>query len=213
MIKIQRRTSMVCTLAALGALGVFLGPDGWLGFAFGPVGAVVLYALLWLLIANLAKHSDAIFPPDSSLAERLSWVSLVFVTLIFFHYLNFLQALAGLGAEADQISNPASRGFGINLGMLIFVWISVAGILRAQNRDSPELDERDLRIQNAAGRLANGLMASLMIGFVVLLALLPEHSGRWMRPLIVGNALVGLLIVRTLAENVHLVMRYRRERA
>ena len=213
MIKIQRRTSLICVLAALGAVGMFLGPDGWLGFDLGPVGAVVLYAALWLLIVNLARHSDAVFPPDSSLAERQGWVSLCFVTLIFFHFLSFLQALTGLGAMADQISNPTSRRFGVNLGMLIFVWISVAGILRSQNRDSVELDERDLRILNAAGRFANGLMASLMMGFVVLLALMPEQSRSWMRTLIVGNALVGLLIVRTLAENIYLVILYRRARA
>ena len=50
-----------------------------------------------------------------------------------------------------------------------------------------------------------------MMGFVVLLAFLPELSRSWMRPLIVGIALVGLLIARALAENIHVVIRYRRE--
>lgn len=213
MITIHRRTIVLCAMAALAAAGLLVGSAGWVGIDFGPVGAIVLYTALWLLLVYLAKHSDAAFPPDSSLAERQGWVSLLFVTLIALHFGAFLLALPGLGSVADQISNPASRKFGINVGMLIFVWISVAGVLRAQNREAVELDERDLRIQHAAGRFANGLMASLMMGTVVLLVLLPEQSHSWMRPLIVGNALLGLLITRTLTESICIVIQHRRERA
>jgi hypothetical protein len=55
--------------------------------------------------------------------------------------------------------------------MLIFGWILVAGVVRSQNPDPVELDERDLRIQHAAGRVANGLMAMLMLGVVAALAI------------------------------------------
>lgn len=54
-------------------------------------------------------------------------------------------------------------------------------------------------------------MAS-MIGLVVLLAWYPE-SRVFMRPLLVGNALIGLLIVRSLAEYGIAVTRYWRARA
>jgi hypothetical protein len=213
MTSIQRRIGLLAVMGAVGAAGMFLGPDGWFGIDLGPVGATVLYAALWLLLILLARHSEAAFPEDSSLAERQGWVNLVFVTLIFLHYLNFLLALPGLGAAADQISNPASRKFGINLGMVMVLWIAVAGVVRSKNRDAVELDERDMRIQHAAGRFASGLMASLMIGLVVMLATMPEHARGWMRPLIVGNALIGLLIARQLAESIYTVLRFRRERA
>jgi hypothetical protein len=52
-----------------------------------------------------------------------------------------------------------------------------------------------------------------MIGLVVMLATMPEHARGWMRPLIVGNALIGLLIARQLAESIYTVLRFRRERA
>jgi hypothetical protein len=74
-----------------------------------------------------------------------------------------------------------------------------------------QIDERDLRVQHAAGRVGSGLMAMLIIGLVAALALRPDYLAPWLRPLIVANALVGLLIAKTLTENVWIVLRYRRE--
>jgi hypothetical protein len=177
----------------------------------GPIGSAVLYAALWLFVIHLSKHSEAAFPADAPLAERQAWVAVVFVTLIALHWLNLVIALPGLGAVADQISNPASRPFAVNLGMLIFGWIVVAGVVRSGNREAVELDERDLRIQHAANRAGSGLMAVLIIGLIAALATQPELLAPWLRPLIIANALVGLLIAGTLTENVYIVVRYRRE--
>src|SRR5262245_12790400 len=116
MTSIQRRSWMLLSLAALGAAGMFLGPDGWLGIDIGPVGAAVLYAALWLFAIHLWRHADAAFPGDAPLAERQAWVAVAFVSLIAIHWLNFLLMLPDLGAVADQISNPASRRFAINVG-------------------------------------------------------------------------------------------------
>jgi hypothetical protein len=208
---LHRRTLLLLAVAALGAAGMFLESDTWFGIDVGMVGSAMLYAALWLFVIHLWKHSEAAFPADAPLAERQAWVSVVFVTLIYFHWLNFVRALPGLGAQADEISNPASRHFAINLGMLIFGWIVVGGIVRAGNREAVELDERDLRIQRAASRAGSGLLSVLIIGLISALAILPEHLGPWLRPLIVANVLVGLLIANTLTENVYAVIRYRRE--
>jgi hypothetical protein len=162
---------------------------------------------------HLSRHSDAVFPANAPLAERQAWVATGFVGLIALHYLNFLFALPSLGAEVDQISNSASRPFGVNLGVLMVGWIVVAGVVRSQNPDPVELDERDLRTQHAAGRVANGLMAALILGMVAALAIAPQIFEAWMRPLIVANLLIGLLIANTLTENVYVVVRYWRERA
>jgi hypothetical protein len=209
----HRRSWLLLCLAALGAAGMFLGPDGWLGIDIGPIGSAVLYAALWLLLIHLSMHSEEAFPADAPLAERQAWVAVVFVSLIALHWLNFVIALRGLGAEADQISNPASRPFGVNLGMLIVGWIVVASVLRSGNRDAVELDERDLRIQRAASRAGSGLMALLIVGLISALVTQPELLAPWLRPLIVANVLVGLLIANTLTENAYIVVRYRREHA
>jgi hypothetical protein len=213
MTSIHRRSWLLGSLAALGAAGMFLGPDGWLGIDIGPVGAAVLYAALWLLVIHLWKHGEAAFPADAPVAERQAWVAVAFISLITLHWLNFLMLLPGLGAAADQISNPASRRFAINAAMSIFAWIMVSGVVRSGNRDAVDLDERDLRIQHAANRAGSGLMAVLIIGLISALATLPGLFSPWLRPLSVANGLVGLLIAKTLTECAYIVVRYRREHA
>ena len=85
--------------------------------------------------------------------------------------------------------------------------------MRAGNRETVGLDERDLRIQHAADRAGSGLMALLIVALIAALATQPELLAPWLRPLIVANALIGLLIAKTLTENVYTVVRYRRGHA
>jgi len=211
MTSIQRRSWLLLSLAALGTVGMFLGPDGWLGIDIGPVGAAAVDAALWLFAIHLWKHQDAAFPADAPPAERLAWIAVAFVSLIAIHWLNFLLMLPDLGAATDQISNPAWRRFVFNACMFIFAWIMIAGAVRWGTHEAVELDERDLRIQNAAGRAGGGLTEGLIISIITALATQSEALAPWMRPFIVANALVGLLIVKMLAENVYIVVRYRRE--
>jgi hypothetical protein len=213
MTRTQRRAGLLCVLTALGAAGMFLGPGRVLGLDVGAFGGALLYGALLLFLIFVAHQADGVFFEDAALAEREAWVDAVFVALISCQFLGFLAALPGLGPLADQISNPVSRRFGMNLGMFMFGWILAGSVLRAHNREPVTLDERDLRIRHAAGRFANGLMSTMMIGLIVLLCSLPEQSRSWMRPLLVGNTLVGLLIARALAENIYRVVCYCRERA
>jgi hypothetical protein len=139
-------------------------------------------------------------------------VALVFVALIGLHVLNLLDALPELGAEADQLRNSATRPLWTNVGMLIFGWIVIASLLRRQDNGGVDLDERDLRIAHSASRFADGGTTLLVIGLVVALVALPEHSRTWLRPMIAANVLIALLLARTLVENIYTVLRYRRER-
>ena len=212
MTRIQRRVQVLLALAALGAAGMFLGGEGWLGIDFGPVGASVLYGALWVLVIHLARYAGQVFPEEWSPAEKQAWVALVFVALVSFNMINLLAALPSLGAAADQLRNSATRALWTNLGMLILGWIVVSGILRKQDAGSVERDERDLRIAHRAARIADGVMTLFIILLVVALAALPEQSRTWLRPLIAANVLIALLVVRTLVENIYTVLRYRRER-
>ncbi len=202
----------VVLVLALAAAGLFLGPNGW-RIDFGLIGGAPLYVALGLFIVYLSRHSKGVFPAEASLAERQGWVGFVFVTLIALHFLNFMAALPALGDQADLLSNTASRKFGGNLVLLIIVWTVTSRALRAQNPDGVELDERDLRIHHGAQRLGSGFMVVLIVGVVVLLAMFPDVLRPWLKPVIVGNALLGLLIASQLAEHVSLLLRYRRSRA
>jgi hypothetical protein len=212
MTRIQRRVQVLLALGALGAAGMILGGEGWLGIDFGPVAATLLYAALWVLVVSLAKHAGEVFPEEWSLAERQAWVGLVFVALIGSHMLNLLSALPDLGAEADRLRNSATRPLWTNLGLLFVGWIIVASMLRKQDAGGVELDERDLRVAHTAARFADGALTSLIVCLVVTLVALPEYSRTWLRPLIAANVLIALLLARALVENIYTVLRYRRER-
>ena len=213
MTKALRRTQVLLAVAALGAAGMFLGPDGWHGFDMGPVASAVLYAALWLFLVHLAKFSGEVFPEKWSQAEKQAWVATVFLALVSFHVANLLIALPDLGAEADQLRNSATRPLWLNLGMLIFGWIVIGSAVRRQDAGTVQLDERDLRVAHRASRFANAMLALLIVWLVVALVTLPEQSRTWLRPYIAANVLIALLIARTLLENIYTVWRYRRERA
>jgi len=213
MTRVQRLSLALLAMAALGAAGMFLGPDGWFGLDIGPIGSAVLYGAVWLFVIHQAKFAGEVFPEHWSPAEKQSWVALVFMALITLHMVNMLLALPGLGADADQVRNPATRALWLNLGLLIFGWIVIGTQLRKQDGAGIQVDERDLRIQHRAGRVADGTMALFIVWIIVALFALPEQSRTWLRPLIVANALIALLIARTLIENIYTVWRYRRERA
>jgi|KBSSwiStaDraftv2_1062776.scaffolds.fasta_scaffold50153_5 uncharacterized membrane protein len=213
MTKALRRTQVLLAVAALGAAGMFLGPDGWHGIDIGPVASAVLYAALWLFLVHLAKFSGEVFPEQWSQAEKQAWVATVFLALVSFHVANLLIALPDLGAEADQLRNSATRPLWLNLGMLIFGWIVIGSAVRRQDAGTVQLDERDLRVAHRASRFANAMLALLIVWLVVALVTLPEQSRTWLRPYIAANVLIALLIARTLLENIYTVWRYRRERA
>lgn len=212
MTRIQRRVQVLLALAALGAAGMFLGGEGWLGIDFGPVGASVLYVALWVFVIHLARYAGQVFPEEWSPTEKQAWVALVFVALVSFNMINLLAALPDLGAAADQLRNSATRPLWTNLGILMVGWIVIAGILRKQDAGGVERDERDLRIAHKAARIADGVMTLFIICLVVALVALPEQSRTWLRPLIAANVLIAMLIARTLVENIYTVLRYRRER-
>lgn len=210
---LQRRSGLLLCLAASGAIGMFLGPDGWLSIDTGPVGAVVLYAALLLLAVHLAKNPEDAFPSDAPPAERQAWVAIVFLLLVAIHWMVFVVGMPTLGAAADEISNPASRRFATKVVLLLIGWAVVAAVLRRRNVDGVELDERDLRIQCSASRTGSGLTALLIVLSIVALATQPDRLAPWLRPLIVANALLGLLVLGTLAENVSVILRYRLAKA
>jgi len=213
MTKALRRTQVLLAVAALGAAGMFLGPDGWHGIDIGPVASAVLYAALWLFLVHLAKFSGEVFPEQWSQAEKQAWVATIFLALVSFHVANLLIALPDLGADADRLRNSATRPLWLNLGMLIFGWIVIGSAVRRQDAGTVQLDERDLRVAHRASRFANAMLALLIVWLVVALVTLPEQSRTWLRPYIAANVLIALLIARTLLENIYTVWRYRRERA
>ena len=211
MLNVKHRTRILLVLALLGAAGMFFGPDDWFGMDIGPVGATVLYLVFLLFAIHLARNPELAFGAEVSPAERRGWVGLVFVTLIAVLFAKFLLVLPSLGAAADRLANGASIRFGIQLVILLIAWGVFGGLVSGRG-GGVDLDERDIRIQHFARRHANDAVCMIILACIIVLASYPDALRPWLRPLIVANALIGLLIANTLAEHILLVARYRRAR-
>jgi hypothetical protein len=180
-----RRTQALLGMAALGVAGMVLGLDMGHRIDTGSIGGALLYGALWLFVVHLAKFSTEVFADRWSPAEKQAAVGIAFLALISFHVAK----------------------------LLFFAWKLIASTIRRQDSGAVHREERDLRITHGAARFADGSLALLIIGLVLVLVVLPDQSRTWLRPFIVANVLIALLIARSLVENICTVWRYRCERA
>ncbi len=149
MLSISRLAWMLLVLALVGAVAGLFGPHErvW-GVDLGATGTAVFGFALWTGAWLFARHPDAIFPAEWSIAERRAWAGLLFLTLVFVE-------LRAVHADTRRISIRApvaiaelpSRHFMWNLFVLLIAWAVVAKALRGPETELVELDERDLRMQ------------------------------------------------------------------
>ena len=211
---VSRLNLALVVVTVLLLLGALFAPDGrWWGVDVGMACAALFAPCLGLLVWQAGWNPDRVFPADSSLAERRGWVNVFFCLLVLVSFIHFLWA------QASHETPPATHG---ELLIRHFFWYLVvlaiaAGIIQhglgAQTRGTVALDERDLRIRHAADRAGNTLLSIIVVACVVLLATIPgEHLAWWLAPLIAAHLLIGVLIFKSLAENLWLVTSYARER-
>jgi hypothetical protein len=179
----------------------------------GATGTAVFGFTLWTGAWLFARHPDAIFPAEWSIAERRAWAGLLFVALVSVSFVRFMLAIANLDSPPVEIAELPSRHFMWNLFVLLIAWAVVAKTIRGSGSDIVELDERDLRMERAADRGGDLAFKLVVVGIALLLAYLPAARLEWwLSPLIAAHALIGLLIGRSLVEFACLVACYALER-
>jgi hypothetical protein len=214
MLSISRLAWLLLVLALVGAVAGLFGPHErvW-GVDLGATGTAVFGFTLWTGAWLFARHPDAIFPAEWSIAERRAWAGLLFLTLIFVSFVRFMLTIAHLDSPPVSIAELPSQHFMWNLFVLLIAWAVVAKALRGPEKDVVELDERDLRTRRSAARAGNAAFIFVVVAIVLMLAYLPaEHLVWWLSPLIAAHALIGLLIGRSLVEHACLVACYALER-
>jgi hypothetical protein len=214
MLSISRLACLLLVLALVGAVAGLFGPHErvW-GVDLGATGTAVFGFTLWTGAWLFARHPDAIFPAEWSIAERRAWAGLLFVTLVSVSFVRFMLTIANLDSPPVVIAELPSTHFMWNLFVLLIAWAVVAKTIRGPGADIVELDERDLRMQRAADRGGDLAFKLVVVGIALLLAYLPAaHLEWWLSPLIAAHALIGLLIGRSLVEFAYLVACYALER-
>jgi hypothetical protein len=214
MLSITRLVWMLLVIALVSAVAGLFGLDErvW-GVDLGATGTAVFGFTLWIGAWLFARHPDAIFPPEWSIAERRAWAGLLFLTLISVNFVRFMVGIAHLDSPPVSIAELPSRHFMWNLFVLLIAWAVVASALRGPQTDQVELDERDLRMKHSADRAGDWALTLVVIAIVLVLAMVPaERLAWWLVPLIAANTLIGLLIGRSFVEHAFLVARYALER-
>ena len=211
---ISRWAWMLLILALVSAAAGLFGLDErvW-GLDLGATGTVVFGFTLWSGAWLFARHPDAIFRPEWSIAERRAWAGLLFLTLILMNFVKFMIAISYLESPPVSLGQLPSRHFMWNLFVLLIAWAVVANALRGQHSDPVEVDERDLRMRRFADRGGDWTLTLVVIAVVGLLVFVPaERLAWWLMPLIAANVLIGLLFARSFVEHALLVARYALER-
>ena len=168
---------------------------------------------LWVGARLFARDPEKIFSAEWALAERRSWVGLVFLALIVANFARFLWALAQRAEPPEHLREFPADYFIWNLFVLLISWAVVSSTIRGREPDVVERDERDLRFQFAADRAGDYTLSSIVIGCVILLVTMPaERLDWWLAPWVAAKVLLGLLMLKALSEHLYLVLRYALER-
>jgi len=214
MVSKSRLAWILLLLALAGATASLfgLGERQW-GVDIGATGGAVFGFALWVGAWLFSRHPEEIFPPEWSIAERRAWAGLLFMVLVFVNFARYMASIADLDSPPASMGEIRSTHFMWNLFVLLIAWAVVVNAIRGPKTDLVDLDERDLRMHRSADRAGDWAFTGVVIAIVMLLALLPASRLEWwLSPLIAANALVGLLIGRSLVEHACLVACYAIER-
>jgi hypothetical protein len=211
----SRFIGLLLALTVLALLGALFAPDGrWLGVDVGATSHSLYVFALAGLVWQVSADPEALFPAEWSIAERRGWVSVFFGAMIVVWFAHFMWHASHYDPVPTKPYEFEFRHLGFSLIVLLIAWTVTHIQVGARQGGAVELDERDLRIRHAAVRFGDTLLCVTVVACVVLLATLPgEWLTWWLAPLITAHLLIGLLICKSLAENLWLVLSYARERA
>jgi len=209
----ERLWPVLLAIAALAALATLFGPaDRWLGLDLGAIGAATFFLSLAAMITWLALRPAEVFPDDWSLTERRSWVAVIIITLILLTFARYLWMLGQADPVPARIADLPARRLIHLVAVLGIAW-AVGASLLARGSGPVAEDERDLRLRIKADRAGDFTLSLAIVVCVVLLASVPStRLAWWLHPLVLANVLIGLLLARSLIENLALITLYARAR-
>lgn len=113
----------------------------------------------------------------------------------------------------QSIGEMPTQHFIFNIFAMLISWAVVSKTIGTDPANTVDFDERDRRIQRAAGRAGDLAFTLIVVCCIGLLVALPaQRLEWWLAPLIAAQVLIGMLIVKSLSEYVYPVVSYVRER-
>ena len=206
------RYAVLVPLSALAFYVLFVLQDvdlGWPGGLAVLVGAWLVWYLLWATLQQSAAATD----PEGGVAaaspgERRAWIGLAFTTAIVIYYaLRSSQMVAVDGSMA-----PAASAIGKHIGMLVVGWLVVMQLLRSQQADAVQSDERDRQIEARACGWARAGLSVFVIALAVTFAFSPLDRLAWAQPMAISNLLVIGLMASCMLEYLAIGVAYWRDR-
>ncbi len=166
-----------------------------------PTGAAVFICALWLgsLLSREARTRS--FPTRGRISERRAWVGLRVHRADPAGFRRIPGPLSHLDDIRRSRCESAVPAFQVELVVLFIAWVVISSVLRTRRGGGRKLDERDLRCARARIAPATGRSRRSSSACVAVLHRFPrQRLAWWLRPLIVANVLMGLLIVKSLVE-------------
>lgn len=185
-----------------------LGPR-WHGMDLGATGAAVFVVCAILSIGLFATRSHEVFPEHMSIAERRTWVGLVFLTLVLAGFAREMLVLSGHGNFPEHVHDLFAPAFMERYVVLAIAWGVIAHLVE-RGDGGLEGDERDLHLRHRADRAGDWAFTLIVIAGILVLAWVPrELLSWWLAPRVLANVLIGLLITKSLVEHAVLACSYR----
>lgn len=153
-------------LAGVGLALFFTGEYRDLPLPLGWVGMFLFVAAVWCSVAQL----QAIPPSDEEAqiapGEWQAWIGAAFVGAVI---VTILLKAHLLLPEVPISRNPEAGAAGTSIGTLFVAWLVLAQVLKQRWAGRVQADERDARIEQAAGGWARAATVVCVVGIAVLL--------------------------------------------
>jgi hypothetical protein len=206
----RRSAIALLALGLLASAASLFGPRESIGGVdAGATGTAIFAGVIAATVWLFAKRGEHVFPEHMSIAERRAWVGLAFALVVVASFARHFWAMSSHELPPETFRDPIGRHFVQQLLMLLVSWTLIARLIGRQ-AGAVEVDERDLRLLDRAHSAGDFTLTLIVIACIVVLAFVPMTLLEWwLAPIALVYVLIGMLIAKSLVEQVVLALAYR----
>lgn len=162
----RARFTVWLVLAGIGLALFFTGEYRDLPLPLGWLGMCLFVAAVWFSVAQLQATPPSDEEAQIAPGEWQAWVGVAFVGAVI---VTILLKAHLLLPEVPISRNPEAGAAGTSIGTLFVAWLVLTQVLKRRWAGRVQADERDVRIEQAAGGWARAATVFCVVGIAVLL--------------------------------------------